>query len=100
MSKFQIQRLADREIVFSGRVTDAAAFRDELINIKGAGAVAEGAFYLDGKSVSFQDALQAAYDAVYAARDKKLLTHKRITFHDGVCGSLASNTRRSKWVRK
>ena len=100
MARFTVIRKSDGETVFSGRVTDAGSFRDELLSIRGADACDLGAYFVGGKEVTFDAALDAANAAIAAAFAKKSETHKRVTYYDGVSGSLACNTRRSVWVRK
>ena len=100
MATFSIARKEDAEVVFSGRITDASAFRNELLWIRGSGHADLCRATVRGKELSVDQAIAAADAAIAAAIAKKELTHKRITYHDGVCGALADNTARTIWVRK
>lgn len=100
MPRFEITRNEDGEVVFAGRVTDASAFHDQLLWIRSAGHEAMGTYKVQGKLVTFDEAMTAATQAMDAAYAKKCETHKQITYYDGVCGPLASNTKRTAWVRK
>lgn len=100
MATFEIKRKEDGEVVFSGRISDAHAFMNELLCIRGCGSTDEGVYLVRGKQLSLEAALTCADDAIAAAYAKKCETHRQIVYFDGVCGSLASNTRRTAWVRK
>jgi hypothetical protein len=98
MATFEIQRKEDMEVVFSGRITDWAAFQNELISIRGAGQTSLGFYFVRGKSVSIDEAIDAAKDAESAWIEKRNKTHKFVMISQGVTN--LPNTYRGKWIRR
>ena len=99
MAHFEIVRCDTGEVLVGLRVTSAADFHAQLFNWSDAD-IASAIFRVKGVEVSILEAIAAAKSVMDAAWNKKLATHKRVSYHDGVCGSLASNTRRTIWVRR
>ena len=77
------------------RATSVHEFRNDVIYAPEEDGYS---YFVDGKSVSRNDALDAADKAIQAKLDKKSETHKRIRVSIGA--SNLPNTYVSKWIRK
>lgn len=81
------------------RATDFSNFHAALRTIeKTKDDISKFIFYVNGKSVGFDEAKMAADEAWYAWEAKRNATKKPIWIHQG--GSSSSNTWHKIWVKK
>jgi len=98
--RYEIKRTDDGSVVARFKSDDFEAAKTTLIGIKNRGNSELGRYFLGGKPVTIDDAIQATEVDKVAWYEKKNLTHKKVKVFSGVCAGISANKPTTKWVRK